>query len=45
MGDSFLYDSNLIRKKITIITIFLFMCRMAAHEIFIFVVLLMNESI
>lgn len=33
----FLSLSNIIRKKITIITIFLFVCRMAAHLIFIFV--------
>jgi hypothetical protein len=33
----FLSLSNIIREKITIITIFLFVCRMAAHVIFIFV--------
>ena len=41
----FLSLSNIIREKITIITIFLFVCRMAAHVMYIFAVLLMNKSI
>ena len=41
----FLSLGNIIREKITIITIFLFVCRMAAHVMYIFAVLLMNKCI